>query len=264
MRDQTKLRRHRRPKNANSFRRMLLEQFERRELMTAGLDPIVVVPGFGGSFAADQSVAGLNEWYTHRGLAPNKLALEPFANSYHNLVKSLENVGYVSSGPNQSLWIANWDWRLPVAPVDANALTSPNGNLSGITGASISDNVYATGLDYFGDILKQIKTLHPGVTKVDVIAHSTGGLVARSYIQSSAYGASFGAANLPTIDDLVLAGVPQEGVADPWSFSKDDFSASSVSRGLAMVIDRAYELMISGTPIQGPGGPINNPSLSKE
>jgi len=190
--------------------------------------------------------------------------LEPFANSYNNIVKSLENVGYVSSGPNQSLWIANWDWRLPVASVDANALTTPDGMIAGVTGASISDNTFETGVDYLGAVLKQIKTLLPAVTKVDVIAHSTGGIIARSYIQSSAYGASFGAANLPTIDDLILAGVPNEGVADPWSFSVDDFSASAVSRGLAMVIDRAYDLMVAGTPINGPDGVINNPSIPKD
>ncbi|MEQ1826133.1 MAG: hypothetical protein ABL921_09305, partial [Pirellula sp.] len=247
-------------------RRYQFEQLERREMLTAGLDPVVVIPGFGGSFAQDQSPTGLTNWYTNRGLAPAQLTLEPFANSYHNLVESLENVGYQTSGPNQSLWVANWDWRLPVAPVDANALTAPDGLITapGVTGASISDNTFATGLDYLGFVLKQIKTLHPTVTQVDVIAHSTGGLVARSYIQSAAYGTSFGAGLLPVIDDLVLAGVPNQGVSDPWNFLNDDFSEDSVSRGLGMVIDEAYDRMVAGATINGPDYSITNtPPISK-
>ena len=69
-----------------------------------------------------------------------------------------------------------------------------------VTAAAITDNVYQTGLDYFGNVLADIKARFPLLTKVDVIAHSTGGVIARSYIQSTAYGQS----GLPTIDDLVL------------------------------------------------------------
>jgi|GEM_PF-3621406 len=40
-------------------RRHLFEQLEPRQMLTAGLDPVVLIPGFGGSFALDQSPAGL-------------------------------------------------------------------------------------------------------------------------------------------------------------------------------------------------------------
>ncbi len=181
----------------------------------------------------------------------------------------MENVGYQSSGPGQNLFVANWDWRVPVAPTDADAISNPNGVLSNVSASGITDTQFQSGLDYLGSVLKQIKDANPLVTKVDVIAHSTGGLIARSYVQSAAYGAVYdGIRPLPTIDDLVMVGVPNEGVADPWSFAFDDFSANSVSRGLAMVTDRAYDLMRNngGTvvPIVGPDYVINNPSISKQ
>ncbi len=217
--------------------------------------------GFGGTFASDESPAGVAEWYTNRGLAPNKLALESFGNGYQNLIQSLQNVGYITTGPSQNLFVGLWDWRVPVAPTDATAISSPDGTLSNVTASSISDNIYATGLDYFGQLLAQVKTLHPTITKVDVIAHSTGGLVARSYIQSAAYGQ----AGLPTIDDLVMVGVPNAGVTDVWNLSLNDWNAEGVTRVAGQMVERAYDLMRAGTPINlvgVPGGTINNPSIS--
>ncbi len=152
---------------------------------------------------------------------------------------------------------------MPVAPSDADALTSPDGMLSNVTAASISDTSYGSGLDYFGQLLKQI-TLQTGATQVDVVAHSTGGLIARSYIQSAAYGESFGAGLLPEVDDLVLVGVPNQGVPDAWNFLNDDFSESSMSRGLAKVVDEAYDRMLAGATINGPDYSISNlPPISK-
>jgi triacylglycerol esterase/lipase EstA (alpha/beta hydrolase family) len=50
---------------------------------------------------------------------------------------------------------------------------------------------------------------------VDVIAHSTGGLVARSYIQSAAYGGFFnGTQKLPTFENLIMVGVPNRGARE--------------------------------------------------
>ena len=73
------------------------ELCEQRQLLAAnpGLDPVLFVPGFGGTFAADTSEAGLNEWFTTRGISPDKLTLEPLANNYGDIVQTLENVGYV-------------------------------------------------------------------------------------------------------------------------------------------------------------------------
>ncbi len=237
-------------------RQFCFEVLERREVMTAGLEPVVLIPGFGGTFA-NESNTTVNEWLTTRGLAPNKLALEPFGGVYQNIVQSLKNVGYVDSGIGQNLFVVNWDWRVPAAPSDTNSAASPNGTLGDVTVAGITDTVYQTGLDYLGKTLADIKLLYPSATKVDVIAHSTGGVIARSYIQSAAYGQG----GLPTIDDLVLAGVPNEGVADPFNLSGDDWSSKAAARAAAQMVDRAYELFVAGTPINGPSGAI--PALPK-
>ena len=58
-------------------RQLLLEALEDRRVMATGLEPVVFVPGFGGSYAKDETAAGVREWLTNRGLAPNKLGLEP-------------------------------------------------------------------------------------------------------------------------------------------------------------------------------------------
>ena len=240
---------HRRPRISarKLLRRACLEQLERRELLTAGLDPVIVIPGFGGTFA-NETTSNTNEWLTTRGLPPSKLALEPFGGVYQNIVQSLENVGYAATGPNQKLFVSLWDWRLPVAPTDGSA----DGTLT--INPNLNDAVYETGLEYLAKTLNDIKTLYPGITKVDVIAHSTGGLIARSYMQSSINGAN----GLPTIDDLVLAGVPNEGVTDPFNLSGDDWSSKAAARAAAQMVDRAYDIMNAGggTPIVGPTGSI--------
>lgn len=82
-----------------------LESLEPRRLLTAtpGPDPVLIVPGFASTFAniTEPGLSQveiddrLDEWYTHRGLPPEKLVLEPHGQVYFNLVETLENVGYV-------------------------------------------------------------------------------------------------------------------------------------------------------------------------
>ncbi len=70
-------------KRRNTNRRMIsevlrsFEQLERREVLASGADPLVLIPGFGGTFSADESTTGVNAWLTTRGIAPSQLALEP-------------------------------------------------------------------------------------------------------------------------------------------------------------------------------------------
>lgn len=237
-------------------RKVLFEPLEPRLMLSVmpGLEPVLFVPGFGGSIAADTSGTGFDEWLTTRGIAPGKLQLETLANSYHDLVQTLENVGYsvnkVEAGKTP-VYIALWDWRVPVAPQDGTA----DGIIGGISAASISDTTYETGLDYLGWWIKEaaddwFEATGTPLTSVDMVTHSTGGLVARSYIQSSAYGLE----GLPTVDDLVLSGVPSEGTADPWNMLQNDFDAKPASRVLGRVVDNAYDLLLSGHDILGPAG----------
>ncbi len=57
--------------------------------------------------------------------------------------------------------------------------------------------------------------------------------MARSYIQSAAYGQS----GLPTIDDLVLVGVPNAGVTDVWNLSLNDWNAEGVTRVAGQMVE---------------------------
>jgi len=222
-------------------------------------DPVLLVPGFGGTFAADTSSAGLDEWYTTRGAPPDSLQTDPLGNVYADIVRTLENVGYVQG---ETLFVANWDWRVPVAADDGIV----DGQISGITAESITDGVYETGVDYLGYWLDQAadawSASHAGeqLGSVDIIAHSTGGLVARSYVQSDAYGGAYdadgdGVANefLPMVNDLVLAGMPNRGVATTWNLLHDDWNVNAASRLAARVVDHAYSRLLDGQTIQGPG-----------
>lgn len=240
-----------------NLRGFVFETLESRTVMAAGSDPLILIPGFGGSWANETNTT-TNQWLTTRGLAPNQLALEPFSGTYQNIVESLKNVGYNdnSASPSQTLFVVNWDWRLPAAPVDANALTAPNGLLAGVTAASISNNTFETGLDYFGKVLADVKVKYPAATKVDVIAHGLGGVIARSYIQSAAYGVSNGTTVLPKIDDLTLVGVPNEGMTDPFNLSGDDWSNKAAARMTSQMVDRAYDIFLAGTTLNGPSGAI--------
>ena len=237
-------------------RKFLLEPLEPRLLLSVmpGLEPVLFIPGFGGTMAADTSEEGFNEWLTTRGIAPDKLQLDPIANSYDDLVQTLENVGYSVNhveADKTPVYVVQWDWRVPVAPQDGTA----DGVIGGINPASIIDSTFETGLDYLGWWLDKaaddwLAATGTALTSVDIVAHSTGGLVARSYIQSVAYGAD----GLPTVDDLVLSGVPSEGTADPWNMLLNDFDAKNASRVLGRTVNNAYDLLLGGHDIVGPAG----------
>jgi uncharacterized protein YjbI with pentapeptide repeats len=257
-------------------RRILFEALEPRLLLSAdaGIEPLLLIPGFGATQAAAPALT--EEWLTTRGIAPDKLQIDPLANSAADLIQSLENVGYSQNqddwGTNTPLIVANWDWRVPVAERDAG---DPDGVLSGVSAASITDwavDGFDTALDYLGYYLDL--AAQAGFGSVDVISHSTGGLVARAYMQSAAYGAQYDSDGdgfiagddlfLPTIDDLILVGVPNEGVSQSWNLLMDDFNVKSASRGMAHLLDLAWDLMHEGTPIAGPGGDITSASLAAD
>lgn len=115
--------------------------------------PLILVPGFGGSFAADDSVA---DWFSTRGLSPDKLQIDPLGGTYDDLIATLDAVGYT---PESDLFIANWDWRLSVAPSPAivNDANDVDGVISGpdVTAAKLTDNEFKYGIDYLGYALKE-------------------------------------------------------------------------------------------------------------
>ncbi|HYF20518.1 MAG TPA: LEPR-XLL domain-containing protein, partial [Ramlibacter sp.] len=228
--------------------------------------PLLFVPGFGGSFvnaslADDPGLAGdtaVEEWLLNRGLHPDRLQLEPLSEAYSDMVRTLANVGYVdgTAGGDGTLFQALWDWRVAVAPDDANA----DGFLANATASSLTDAWFTTGLDYFvywvdkaSDAWMNLTGSAPG--SVDVLTHSTGGLIARSYIQSDAY--TDAAAGLPAVNMLVQTGVPNQGTGSPFLMLNDDFSVKASTRMLALILNDAYTLWDGGaTPIRNADGTV--------
>lgn len=248
--------------------------------------PLLFVPGIAGTFAG----ADYNHWLMNRGEHPSNLRIDPLAHVYDDIVATLENAGYCSDRnvlagqcTKQDLYIANYDWRVLPAPIDPRNLTAEplfDGKIS-LLGRSPNHPPFEYGVDYFIYWLKQAKSQweqdHPGVpfTRVDVIAHSTGGLVTRSYIQSDIYKQS----GLPEIGDFFMVGVPNQGAAKAWNPLQNDFSIDNAFKFLSKVIKDAYQKQLGLTfidpethdavslpalPIHGPDRVIlkeNNPLI---
>lgn len=249
----------------------------------APVRPLLVIPGIGGSFP---SVTDYYSWLVERGFHPERLFLDPLTDTYADLVQTLVNSGYTKG---TDLFEAPYDWRVTPGPDDGiidgfidYAAGTP------ITGADITDGVFEHGVDYVGYWLTKAAVAWataPGhgntlPSEVDVIAHSTGGLVIRVYIQSGAYGdvapisagkfangvavpaglknpdgsAVTTAIALPKVHDLVTMGVPMRGAATPFQLSQDDWGADWAYVGLSKAMNQAYILHNAGITIAGPNG----------
>lgn len=222
--------------------------------------PVVLIPGIVGTYPEDPALDLV--WLENRGVPPALLQLDPLARVYHDTVKTLENVGYVQG---KDLFVVKYDWRLPPAPNDGVI----DGQISGITAASISDGVREHAVDYLGEVLReaaeQWKIDHPGTTldTVDVISHSTGGLVARSYVQSGAYGGTYtGSDALPKFENLILVGVPGRGASKAWNPLHDNWVTDpAFQMVLSKVVSRAFTRVMKGSVIHGPDYEISLASL---
>ena len=95
-------------------------------------------------------------------------------NTFKALIAKLEKAGYEM---NKNLLVAHYDWRQPNE---------------------------ASAQQYLKPTIQQVKQITGG-SKVDLIAHSMGGLVARSYIQGSSYGND--------VDQLITLGTPHAGAS---------------------------------------------------
>ena len=142
---------------------------------------------------------------------------------------------------------------MPVAESD----DVDNGTLSNVTAASLLDPTFDTGLDYFAYWMDKAVTAWTTLTdsvpdSVDVVTHSTGGLIARSYIQSAAYDAAPG---LLPINMLIQTGVPNQGTGAPFVMLNNDFSIKSASRLMGKILNDAWTLWNYGaTKIHQPDG----------
>lgn len=214
--------------------------------------PVLIVPGIAGTYAAN--VENDLAWLVERGTHPNNIQVDPLAGVYDSLIKTLENVGYEK---DKDLFVVNYDWRLLPAPIDNNF----DSYIDGITGTSITDDEFKYGVDYLGWYVKKAcdrwrTDYNEELDSIDIISHSTGGLVTRSYIQSSAYGGIYDDANnykLAKIRNFIMIGVPNRGASKAWNPLHDNWISDVAYRFvLSKIINRAFQKLKRGYIITGP------------
>jgi len=134
-------------------------------------DPVILVPGIG---------ACLN-LKVMTGLEESSWSWDLVGDYYQGLIKTLEAAGFTQG---ENLFIGCYDWR------KTNGLNP--------------DAAVNSGEEYLRHWIDEAKE-KSGAQKVDIIAHSMGGLVARSYIQ----GANYQTRN--DVDQLIMLGTPNHG-----------------------------------------------------
>lgn len=217
--------------------------------------PVLVVPGIAGCYTADLRNDAV--WSRVRGRPPFTLAIDPFAHVYDDLIQSLKNAGYVEG---ESLFIANYDWRMTPGPSDGT-----NDGVIQMTAAELTDTTWSYGVDYFAYFLKEAaeawRRKYPDagdLPGVDVISHSTGGLVVRSYQQNAARGAVYltdeqGEHRLPQVERSIMIAVPNSGASKIWNPWNDNWvSDPAYKLVLSKMVSRAFKLVRSGGQIDGP------------
>lgn len=223
--------------------------------------PVLIVPGIAGTYAANQFHDF--PWLIQRGVHPDDLQVDPLGRFYHDMIQTFKNLGYEEG---KDLFVVNYDWRLMPGPIDGQF----DGRISGLNAQSLADNQFRYAVDYLGWYLRRAAEAYFNATglelgAVNVIAHSTGGLVARTYIQSDAYGGVYDAVNnrhLPTIDQFIMVGVPNRGASKAWNPLHDNWGSDVAYRAvLSKIVNRAYQKVLHAGIIQGPDYHINLASI---
>ena len=233
-----------------------------RTFMLAPGVPVLIVPGIAGTYAA--SVSNDMGWLLQRGVHPTALQADPLGHVYDAMIQTFKNLGYVEG---KDLFVVKYDWRLMPGPLDGNF----DGHINGLDASTLSDNQFNYAVDYLGWYLRQASQEYRAkygaeLDAVNIVAHSTGGLVVRAYIQSAAYGGVYDAGNnysLPTIDQFIMVGVPNRGASKAWNPIHDNWIADVAYRAvLSKIINRAYQKVLAGQVIQGPDHNINLASIT--
>ena len=221
--------------------------------------PVIVLPGLSASFAKPAYTA---DFFSTLGMPQSELELDPIENTYADLVQSLKNVGYQEG---LTLFESPYDWRLPVAPQDGNL----DGSLSNLSVAELTGGTYHYMVDYFGTALVTAAQAWASafdgrsLPAVNVITHSTGALLARSYVQSPAYGQAYAPGQyLPKINDAVLMAPPNQGDTETWNYLNNNFSLDVEARVIDLVITLSYNAVANlGQTITSPNGDITRDSI---
>lgn len=170
-------------------------------------EPVIIIPGM---------LASQNKKVLYEDQEGGAWKFVFGGNVYKGLIKKLEQAGFVQG---ETLFIAHYDWRLPVSE------SAPQ---------------------YLAPVIVQAKQAS-GSEKVDIIAHSMGGLLARSYIQGESYG--------DDVDQLITLGSPHQGAADAyvaWEGGKFPVGWDSGTRARVFVTERALKKTRGLPTIQRP------------
>ena len=131
------------------------------------LQPLVLLPGLGASWNHKNMILRIDkpqsDWY-----------MTPGIKVYDGLIETFKNAGYKTGGDDKNLFIFNYNWTKPVS--------------------LISDDLK----NYIQNVIKP-----PSGTKIDLVGHSLGGLVARTYVQNNQDN---------PVDQLLTLGSPHRGI----------------------------------------------------
>jgi len=138
------------------------------------LQPLVLLPGLGASWNHENMILRIDkpqsEWF-----------MTPGIKVYDSLIETFKNAGYKTEGGDKNLFIFNYNWTKPVE--------------------STTEDLK----NYIQNVVKPLPE-----TKIDLVGHSLGGSVARTYIQN----------NIDNpVDQLLTLGSPLKGIPSiyyPW------------------------------------------------
>lgn len=225
----------------------------------APLQPIILLPGILGSMPRDDVAAWLE--FDAAAMQPENLQVDPIKLTYDDLAASLVGAGYNDGSVEgmQTLWAAPYDWRLPVAPRDGLA----DGHID-TTSVDPTDLMWEYGVEYLHYWIEQARSewmdwgMDPALFSVDIVAHSMGGLVARSYLQSDFYDGG-------EIDQLLMLGTPNHGAVDAYLAREwiddvlglaPDLAVESVATALS---DYGYDGALASTILVAGAQVLNSP-----
>lgn len=139
--------------------------------------------------------------------------LDPLTQAYENLINGLQTIGYQ---PGVTLFPFPYDWRLPVDQI-AQKLQAEITRIKNLPAAP--------GVDY---------------SKVDLVCHSLGGLVARAYIQGDNYGQD--------VRRLLMVATPHRGALAAYpAYEAGDSAWIGVPKSIARILANMVKIDEAGS-----------------